>query len=173
MSASPARLGLAVTALLLAGASARAQESLEYTVKAVYLTKFAPFVQWPVEPVIGSPLALCVAGSDPFGTVLDKAIMGQVGRPIVVKRLAVLTPDSGCHVAFVGSGAAAAQSLAAVRGQPVLTVSENAADDSARGIVNFIVRAGRVRFEIDKPTAERSRLVISSKLLNLAVPRPR
>lgn len=62
---------------------------------------------------------------------------------------------------------------AAVRGHAVLTVSENAADDSARGIVNFIVSAGRVRFEIDKQAAERSRLVISSKLLNLAVPRPR
>lgn len=137
MTASPARLGLAVAALLLAGASARAQESLEYSVKAAYLTKFAPFVQWPVEPAIGSPIALCVAGSDPFGTVLDKATMGQVGQPIVVKRMAVLTPGSGCHVAFVGSGAAAAQSLAAVRGAAILTVSENAADDSARAHYQF------------------------------------
>lgn len=170
MTASFARLGLAVAALLLAGAAARAQESLEYAIKAAYLTKFAPFVQWPVEPGLGSPLALCVAGSDPFGVALDKAATGQVGQPIVIKRMAVLVPGSVCHVAFVG-GPSAAQSLAAVRGQAVLTVSENTADDNARGIVNFVVSAGRVRFEIDKKAAEQNRLVISSKLLNLAVAR--
>ena len=171
MTAAFTRLGLAA-ALLAACIPARAQESLEYAVKAAYLVKFAPFVQWPQAPVLGSPLALCVAGSDPFGVTLDKASMGQPGRPIVIKRMAVLTPDSGCQVAFVG-GASAAQSLAAIRGQAVLTVSENAADDSVRGIVNFVVSGGRVRFEIDPKAAERSRLVISSKLMNLAVPRAR
>lgn len=169
MTAAFTRLGLDA-ALLVACVPARAQESLEYAVKAAYLVKFAPFVQWPQPPVMGSPLALCVAGSDPFGITLDKANMGQPGRPIVIKRMAVLAPDSGCQVAFVG-GPSAPESLAAARGRAILTVSENAADDNARGIVNFAVSNGRVRFEIERHAAERRHLVISSKLLNLAVAR--
>jgi hypothetical protein len=61
--------------------------------------------------------------------------------------------------------------LLAARGRAIMTVSENAADDNARGIVNFAVSNGRVRFEIEKHAAERRHLVISSKLLNLAVAR--
>ncbi len=167
MIAAQPRLCLAVAALLLTGASAWAQDSVEYALKAAYLTKFAPFVQWPQDPV--GAIALCVVGGDPFGVTLDKAL-GGVGRAIVVKRIPVLTPNDACHIAFA-DGPAAAQALSAVRGLPVLTVTQNAADDAARGIVNFVLVDRRVRFEIDRAAAAQSRLVVSSKLLNLAVAR--
>jgi YfiR/HmsC-like len=51
----------------------------------------------------------------------------------------------------------------------VLTVTDGAADPDNRGIINFVISDGRVRFEIDNLAAEASRLTISSKLLSLAV----
>jgi hypothetical protein len=38
-------------------------------------------------------------------------------------------------------------------------------------MVNFVLRDNRVRFEIDEISASQSGLMISSKLLSLAVPR--
>jgi hypothetical protein len=62
-----------------------------------------------------------------------------------------------------------AEALDKVRGEPVLTVTDEAGDPSARGMIDFVLRDGRVRFRIDPRTAERSGLSISSKLLSLAV----
>jgi hypothetical protein len=147
---------------------------LEYAVKATYLYKFAPFVEWPPgafeTPV--APLNLCVVRFDPFGPVLDRAVEGQrIGdRPIIVRRLAA--PDRGvpCHVIYVGStpGGAAAEILAQVRGWPVLTVTDGERDLRAKGVVNFIIDNNRVRFEIDNAAAGENGLAISSKLLGLA-----
>jgi hypothetical protein len=51
----------------------------------------------------------------------------------------------------------------------VLTVTDSARDEPARGIINFLIQNNRVRFEIDNGAAAESGLTISSKLLSLAV----
>ena len=87
------RAGLMVLlAALVAGPVARAQESqLELAVKATYLYKFAPFVEWPASAFDSptAPLVLCVVGDDPFGDLLDRAVSGQhAGKhPIALRRL--------------------------------------------------------------------------------------
>jgi hypothetical protein len=155
---------------------ARGGESLETDVKATYLYKFAPFVDWPTDAFAGpsSPFSICVAGRDPFGPVLDRAVAGQhaEGRAIEVRRLGEAEKPAGCHVLFVGgSGDRARQVLLAAKGLPVLTVTDAA---SAPGIIDFTLSGGRVLFRIDDEAAAANRLTISSKLLSLAVAvRPR
>lgn len=163
-----AGLRFAVVALLLmAAAQARADGSLEYAVKATYLYKFAPFVEWPATAFASadSPITICVSGTDPFGALLDRATADQRvdGRPIAVHHIASVTADSGCHILFIGDSVS--QALDAVRGQPVLTVTDDA--PGSHGIINFVIRDGKVRFEIDSDAAAQNHLVISSKLLNL------
>src|ERR1700756_4784994 len=48
-------------------------DTLEYAVKAAYLYKFTPFVEWPASAFAGpgSPFNVCVLGDDPFGPALD------------------------------------------------------------------------------------------------------
>ncbi|HYE46530.1 MAG TPA: YfiR family protein, partial [Caulobacter sp.] len=101
-------LGLAaLTALWLCGSLAFGQpRSLEYPVKAAYLPKFAPFIDWPPKAFAApdSPFVICVVGADPFGPLLDKAVRGQrIGRrAFQVRRIATVGRDSGCHVLYVG-----------------------------------------------------------------------
>jgi len=52
---------------------------------------------------------------------------------------------------------------------PVLTVTDSIDALDAKGMINFVVADNRVRFEIDDAAARRSGLVISSKLLSLAL----
>lgn len=150
--------------------------SLEWAVKATYLYKFIPFIDWPASAFASpaSPIGVCVAGDDPFGGVLDQAVSGQrIGEhPLAVKHLQRVDRQSGCHVLYVWRGTDA-QSLAdmldAVHGTPVLTVTDSVRDAQAKGIVNFVVEDNRVRFEIDNQAAAENGLAISSKLLSLAV----
>jgi len=151
-----------------------AAESLEYPIKATYLYKFAPFIQWPAAafPSAESPIVICVSGANPFGAVLDQAAAGQhvEGRTLSIRHLATIGADSGCHIAFlIGSAEqSVAQGLATLRDQPVLTVTDNATDYSSKGIVNFVIVDNRVRFEIDERAATQSHIAISSKLLSLS-----
>jgi len=160
-------------AVLAGGAPARA-DSLEYPVKAAFLYKFAPFVEWPATAwgSATSPLTLCVVGDDPFGVLLDRTIQGQHlgAHPIVVHRLDRLAADSGCGIAYVGGSKtqSVAEALDAVQGTPVLTVTDEA-EGPAHGIIHFVVRANRVRFVIDDAAAAKNGMTISSKLMRLAL----
>lgn len=173
----------ALLACALGAAPARAAQpppaapssvSLEYAVKATYLYKLAPFVTWPPGefPAANSPFTICVVGDDPFGGYLETAVAGRGigGHPFSVRRLDVLAPESRCEIAFLGRlpGQRLARALAAVDGKPVLTVVDSGAP-ARRGIVQFVIRRGRVGFEIDVGAAARNHLAISSKLLSLAL----
>lgn len=147
--------------------------AVEYAVKATYLYKFAPFVEWPAGTFRSSSdsLVICVVGRDPVAELVDEAAKGEfvAGHPIEVVHISAAANDAGCHILYVAlRGSAAAAVLERVRGMPVLTVTDAADDAHTRAIVNFNVRESRVRFDIDLGAAAENHLVISSKLLNLA-----
>lgn len=165
---------LCLAAELWAGAVC-AGPSLEYGIKAAYLSKFAAFVEWPDKTFAAadSPINVCVAGADPFGATLEQVATSQRvgGHPIVIRRLGAIAATSGCQIAFLGGSGdqSVTQALAATHGEAILTVTDAAADPRDHGIVSFVIVNDRVRFEIDHGAAEQNHLVISSKLLSLAV----
>jgi hypothetical protein len=148
---------------------------LALAVKAAFLYKFEPFVNWPAEafPSVDSPFNLCVVGNDPFGSLLDRVVAGQqtAGHGIVVVRLESPSPEAHCSMLYIGTAdaGAARQAEAAVAGAPVLTVTDSIDDSSAKGMINFVIADNRIRFEIDAARARQAGLDISSKLLSLAV----
>lgn len=162
---------LTAALLLLTGASLVAQEpTLEYRVKAAYIFNFTKYVEWPRDAIGAGPLAICVAGRNPFGTVLDDIVRGEEvdDRPVVVR--IILEPEPGCHVLFVPDGAATTAYLRAARTAPVLTIGETPDFLGLGGTVRFIREGTNIRFEIDQRAADRVGLRISSRLLRLARP---
>jgi hypothetical protein len=142
-------------------------------VKAEYLFKLSPFIDWPQNAFASSaePFRLCVVGDDPFGRLLDEAGQGQSAGPraVAIVRLKSVTADDHCQTMYVsGDPQFVAQSLAALEGTPVLTVTDT--PGAGKGIVNFIMVANRVRIEIDREAALRNHLNISSKLLDITAP---
>jgi hypothetical protein len=146
----------------------------ETSVKAAFVPRFARYVTWPPaeRPGSSAPVVLCIVGRDPFGLLLDQAARSQGvdGHPIIVRRLASAAGARGCHLAFVGGSPQqpAGQMLAALGGQPILTITD-ARRGPQRGIIHFALVSGRVRFFIDEAAAAKRGLSISSRLLGLAV----
>lgn len=151
------------------------QISLEYAVKATYLYKLAPFVNWPPDTftAANTPFRICVVGEDPFDNFLEKAVTGRsLGtHPFEVRRMEVLAPGAGCQIVFIGHlhSQSIRQALDAVRGEPVLTVTDSTANPDSGSVMQFVMEDGRVRFDVNTREAERNHLTISSKLLNLAL----
>ncbi|MGP1678859.1 MAG: YfiR family protein [Burkholderiales bacterium] len=163
---------VALTPGAIATAHAQVQE---YALKAAFLYKFALYVEWPGSafPSPTSPVNLCVAGEDSFGGGLGKAVAGERinGRNVVIRRLKTVGRDSGCHILYIGGSDAqrGAQIIEAVRGSSVLTVSDTRGSGSSAGIIDFVISDNRVRFDIDDEAAAQNGLVISSKLMSLAL----
>jgi hypothetical protein len=160
---------LCVVCLLAVRPAEAGTSTLETSIKATYLYKFAPFVTWPQSDP-AKPFTICVVGSDPFGPVLDQAVAGQVyaQRPIQVARMETVGKQSGCDIAYLGGSHAQSveAALEALHGAPVLTVTDEGAPE---GMIAFRVTDGHVRFRIDEDAVDDSGLTISSKLLSLAL----
>ena len=123
-------------------------------------------------PARGAPFQLCVVGRDPFGRLLDQAAAGELidGHGVTVRRMA--SADAAPPAATSPSSRAArrrtpARLLLALRGQPMLTVTDARAGPQ-RGMIHFTIVGGRVRFFIDEAAAAERGLSISSRLLALA-----
>ena len=168
-----------IVALVIAGTipshtSAQIREASEYEVKALFLYNFAKFVEWPpnTSRQLSDPMTICVFGEDPFGPILDDAVRGKrIGsHKFVIRRIQAAQSANGCQIAFISTSERkhVRSVLATVGGEGVLTVGEM--DDFAAigGVINLVIEAGRVHFEVNVDAAERAGLKISSKLLTLA-----
>ncbi len=169
--------GLLIAAAWLAGGETRAQsqpEAQEYQLKAAFLYNFAKFIEWPPNTLgeEGSPIVVCVVGKDPFGAVLDQAILYQTvqGRPMTVRRGEKLSELRRCHILFISSSEKKRlpEIFQALARANVLTVGEAERFVQLGGIINFVVEENKVRFEINVDNADRAGLKISSQLLRLA-----
>jgi hypothetical protein len=167
---------LALVVLALLTRATRAEEqTLAAAVKATYLYKLADYIEWPAGH-FGSPdapLTLCVAGSDAITTIVDAAAAGrtlQDGRPIVVRHV-VLPRERDCDVLYLAPHLEEPEqeALRAVRGQPVLTVSDVPVAGKLHAVIAFAIADNHVRFEVDLDAAAQNHLAVSSKLINLAL----
>jgi len=156
------------------GNASPSDSAIEFEVEATYLYKFAPFVEWPASAYASpsSPLNLCIVGSDPVASIVDQAAAGQsVGtHPVAVHHIPEAVPGAGCQIMYIAGteGQSVQQALAAMKGAPVLTVTDEASHPGDRGIISFVVSDNHVRFDIDDAAAAQAGVTISSKLLGLA-----
>jgi hypothetical protein len=161
--------------LLLAPAPAAAATS-EAQVKAAYIYKLASFVRWPDRAGPAREFRLCVSGRRDVEAVLRELVRGQRidGQPITVLRLDGNGAEQAksCKVLFVGHGGQASTSLlGATETSPVLTICDRS--NGTRGcVIEFVMRGGKVRFALDRARADRRRLELSAKLVDVAVGAP-
>jgi len=146
----------------------------EYQVKAAFLYNFAKFVEWPPGTFASpsDPIGICIAGVNPFGSMLDTMVQGKkMGeRVFLVRRMPDTQEAKGCQILFIGGTEwkTVHALLDALKGAAILTVGETEDFTAAGGMIAFQLAGPRVRIQIDLETAEHSRLKISSKLLSLA-----
>jgi hypothetical protein len=154
--------------------SARQSPSHEREVQAVFLFNFVHFVEWPAAAFDGpqSPMAICVVGQDPFGPLLDQVVKGETvgGRQLIVERIPRVDDGKRCHVLFISASESANQEriLAALGGQPTLTVGETPTFAARGGMIHFLTERNRVRLEVNVTAARTAGLTISSNLLRSA-----
>lgn len=154
---------------LVAGSLALADESPEYRVKAGFLYNFIVFTTWPEDA--GPTLPVCVYGADPFGDEL-RPIEGKVvaGRRLLLRYPTNRSELNGCRVVFIPAAqvSVTADVVAALAGEPVLIVTDAPEVPDRDVIIRMRLQRSRVVFEVDLAAAQRRRLNLSARLLQLA-----
>ena len=146
----------------------------DYRVKAVFLYNFTQFVEWPATAFQTSEDSLIVGiiGEDPFGGHLEAAIEGEHtnGHPLRLRRFNSDEKTLDCHVLFINLSERdqTAQLLKNLRGQSILTVSDQQGFLEAGGMIQFISSENKIHFQINPDASSAADLKISSKLLRVA-----
>ena len=162
-------------ALIGAAAPGAPSELEEHQAKAVFLYKFASFVEWPAEAFAAgtSPFSICVLGQSPVQEILTVTVRDKnaAGRAFQIRAVESARDASACQILFVS--AKGVRKFRALRPElssaSLLTVGES--DDFAShggGIVNLKLQDGRILLEINAASARQARLKINSRLLGMA-----
>jgi hypothetical protein len=175
LSMALAFFGIVSILMLTAPPQVRGDNMSEYVVKAGYLVNFGKFVHWPETAFEGdsSPIVIGVLGEDPFNTVLDKAVAGQVfnGRSFKVKRFDNFDKDQAnqlrkCHILFIAYSEKdlTGEILKALKGSSTLTVAEFSEFPVMGGMVTFDQVGQRIGLVLNNKAAQKSGLSFSAQL---------
>jgi hypothetical protein len=146
----------------------------ENQVKAAYIYNFGKFVKWPTASAANQSgsFTICVLDGDPFGAVLESSLAGEsVGSKLVaIKRIPKLQDAIICHILFLNTAEKdhLREILTSLGQASVLTVSDIPDFSKRGGMIQFVLQGDRVRFEINRASAEGSGLILASDLLKVA-----
>lgn len=143
-------------------------------VKAAYLYKFAGYVEWPpgVFASEDSPIVIGVIGDDDLEAILSEMIVGKIvnGRPLETRRLEPGSLLQGVHMLIVGAlDTRALQDIGdAVRGKPVLVVSDTGRQRMPDSMISFDRVGQHLRFNVALKPVATSGLKLRALMLTAA-----
>ena len=151
-----------------------AQSTATEDVEAAYLYQFGRYVEWPADLLGNSDtFKICVLGTDPLGAILGETVAGKVltGRPVAAIQILALDESRDCHILFIGPSEndRLPELLKALAGVRILTVGRGADFTRRGGMIGFTSEERRVRFVINVAAADAAKLMLSSRLLRIAL----
>jgi hypothetical protein len=145
-------------------------EDHRYRFKAAFIYNFATLVDWPSSSKTGE-FIIAVYGDDPVYQELKKrySVKSVGSQKVKVVQYSSSSQVGKSHILFVGEKKKSELSTckSKVNSYNTLLVSEVAGGLSKGAVINFIGPGG-VNYEISKSNAKKKKLVVASRLLNLA-----
>jgi len=137
--------------------------------EAAFIMNFVKFTDWSAPDDMS--LVVCVIGDEHVGAAVIEALRTTPdGSRVQVRQLADQPSTPDCHVAFIAASQMhrARSILDALRGRPILTVSDGPGFLQAGGMVELFVEDGRMRFAVNVDAVEQAHVRLSSHVLGLA-----
>jgi hypothetical protein len=143
-----------------------------YQLHSVFMYSFTRYVQWPDEYNQGD-FEIVVLGDSPILSDLKKlSETKKVGdRPIKITRLNASSEIKKCHILFVPADKSAQLSeiLTKVGTNSTLVVTEQPGLATKGSAINFVMKDGRLGFEMNQGVMNKQKLKASSELTRLAI----
>lgn len=155
---------------LLAFSQAGAQ--VPYQTHTLYIYSFGKFIQWPEEYRSGD-FEIAVLGDSPIIAELEKmAQKKKMGdRTIRVISLTSLKDFKKSHILFIPAAQSGqlADCIQKIGEQSSLIVTEQAGLGAKGSDINFVVKEGRLVFELNQSSFSKHKLKAANELTRLAI----
>ena len=143
-----------------------------YQLHAVFINSFIKYVKWPDEHSSGD-FKIGVVGESPIVDHLKKlADVKKVnGRDIVVETFPSIEQAKNVHILYLPETQAANldKALNKFGSLPTMVITEKDGLGTLGSNINFIIRNGRLAFELNLAAMEKSNLKVSQELARLAI----
>ena len=162
---------LLMVPLRAVAADSPVERAPEAQVKAAFLLNFVRFAEWPSTPDDAS-LVICIVGDEAVAAALADTLAHPTpnGERVQVWRVSSEPSSRSCHVMYVAASEIRhfAPILDAVRGRPILTVSDANRFAKSGGMIELFVDAGHMRFAVNVDAVQQAHVHLGSRLLGLA-----
>jgi hypothetical protein len=139
---------------------------------SVFIYSFTRYVQWP-DAYNQGDFEILVLGDSPIIAELKAlASAKKVGdRNIKVTKIKSPAEIKKCNMLFVPADHAAqiTEVMDKVNSQPILIVTEEQGLGAKGSNINFIVKDGKLAFELNQATVNKQGLKVSNELTRLAI----
>lgn len=156
-------------ALLLVFQGVYAQEA---KFKATFTLNFIRYIGFPEETKQGDFIVGVLKSKEIADEMMTQSAGKKFGfQNVVVKEFKSVAEITYCHVLFVSAYSnfpKYASEIMQKAGKNALIVTESEGATNSGSAINFVIRDGKLNFEIKKDNASRAGLQISSKLEGMA-----
>ncbi|HAN79390.1 MAG TPA: hypothetical protein DCQ31_17290 [Bacteroidales bacterium] len=144
-------------------------QSVEYTVKALLIEKFARFTNWETD-ITGEYFTIAVLGKSPFKGELEKNIAKTIikNKPVKISYIKDMSECLDCNLVFVCASEKnkLPMVLSTLNTKPVLVISDSFGFTKKGVHMNFYFDSeGQVKYEINPKALEKSNLSVNMQLL--------
>lgn len=148
-----------------------AQDATKF--KALFIYNFTKQIDWPAAEKTGD-FVISIVGSNEMEAQLKTIVTGKkVGnQDIVLKKLKTVDEVTKCHILYLASSACSASNMTTVlsklEGASTLIVTDRPGSLEKGACINFLIRAEKIKFELNKQALTDRKLQISTYLENMS-----
>lgn len=143
-----------------------------YKLHSLFIFSFTRYVQWPESHNTGD-FEIVVLGDSPLLDELKTMAQAKkVGdRTIKVTKINSVNEIGKCHILFVtpAKSSEITEVLNKISSKPVLLVTEEPGLGARGSNINFIIKDGKLNFELNQSAVTRQNLKVSNELSRLAI----
>ncbi len=158
--------------LVLLALSSYMGAAQNYNLHALYIYSFSRYIIWPEDYTKGD-FEILVLGETPLLDALqDMAQKKKVGdRTIKVVKINSPSEIRKCNILFIPSGKSGqlSDAVAKIANQSVVIITEEPGLGTKGSHINFIVKEGKLAFELNQAAVAKQNLKIANELQRLAI----
>ena len=143
-----------------------------YKMHTVFIFSFTRYIQWP-DAYNAGDFEIMVLGDSPIVEELKAMAQAKKVGDRTIKIIKINSPSEirKCNILFIPTSQSAqiTEILAKVTTQSILIVTEEPGLGAKGSNVNFIVKDGKLAFELNQGAASKQGLKVSNELSRLAI----
>lgn len=151
-------------------------QTQEYVLKAVFIERFARFIEWPPNSNVNNadkPFVIGIVGENPFGTELEKLYKNQTikQKPVIIVYISEYKQIERCDMIFISKSEQSRIPLILefCKPKPIVVISDIEKLQSIGVHITMGMQQNKVVFAINDKAFENSQCKVDYRLKQYAI----